>query len=100
MRQVYDVVELDQIAEGDQIQAALKDITGIRTVMQTIHFDLNQLKLLQWVLYLILVRFLKFLLRVTALEVELVNTAFNSSNRILPPLFTEFLFSNRHSEPV
>jgi hypothetical protein len=47
MRQVYDVVELDQIAEGDQIQAALKDITGIRTVMQTKHFYLNQLKLLQ-----------------------------------------------------
>jgi len=99
MRQVYDVVELDQIAEGDQIQAALKDITGIRTVMQTKHFYLNQLKLLRWVLYLTLVRFLKFLLRVTALEVELVNT-FNSSNRILPALFAEFLFSIRHSEPV
>jgi len=40
MSQVYDVVELDQMAEGDQIQSALKEITGIRTVMYrslTIH---------------------------------------------------------------
>lgn len=34
MSQVYDVVELDQMAEGDQIQSALKEITGIRTVPQ------------------------------------------------------------------
>ena len=32
MRQVYDVVELDQMNDGDQIQSALKEITGIRTV--------------------------------------------------------------------
>ena len=32
MQQAYDVIELDQMSDGDTIQAALKEITGIRTV--------------------------------------------------------------------
>lgn len=34
LRQPYDLIELDQTSDGDAIQNALKDLTGIRTVPQ------------------------------------------------------------------